>query len=62
MGLIDLINKNKQPDPDPNQLTAQDLEFLLATLKGVSIKGEQVEHFYNLVIKLQNQYLALPKN
>jgi hypothetical protein len=61
MGLIDLINKNKQADSDPNQLNVQDLEFLLNTLKGVSIKGEQVEHFYNLVVKLQNQYIILTK-
>jgi hypothetical protein len=62
MGLIDLINKKDTTNtPDPNQLNVQDLEFLLNTLKGVSIKGEQVEHFYNLVVKLQNQYLSLTK-
>jgi hypothetical protein len=61
MGLIDLINKKDTNTPDPNQLNVQDLEFLLNTLKGVSIKGEQVEHFYNLIVKLQNQYLALTK-
>ena len=61
MGLIDLINKKDTNAPDPNQLNVQDLEFLLNTLKGVSIKGEQVEHFYNLVVKLQNQYLSLTK-
>lgn len=47
--------------PDPNQLTVQDLEYLLHVLKNSTLKGDQVEHFYNLVIKLQNQYIALTK-
>ncbi len=59
MGLIDLVNKNKQPEADPNKLTSQELEYLLTTLKSSTLRGDQVEQFYNLVIKLQNQYLAL---
>jgi hypothetical protein len=42
---------------DPNQLTGPELDFLLRTLKTCTLKGEQVEMFYNMVIKLQNQYL-----
>lgn len=42
---------------DPNQLTGPELDFLLRTLKTCTLKGEQVEMFYNTVIKLQNQYL-----
>lgn len=61
MGLIDIISKKNTDTPDPNQLTVQDLEYLLHLLKNSTLKGDQVEHFYNLVIKLQNQYIALTK-
>jgi hypothetical protein len=62
MGLANIIGKNKQPDIDiTNQLNIQDLEYLLSTLKNTNLRGDQVEQFYNLVIKLQNQYLALTR-
>jgi len=59
MSLLDIVSKNKQQDTDINKLTAQELEYLLTTLKSATLKGEQVEQFYNLVIKLQNQYITL---
>lgn len=66
MGLLDKINKQKaetQPTPEPvvdaNQLTIFELEYLLNTLKTIQLRGDQVEQFYNLVVKLQNQYIAL---
>lgn len=64
MGLMDLINKNINTNntPDPNQLNVQDLEYLLNVLKSSTLRGDQIELFYNLVVKLQNQYLALTKN
>jgi len=31
------------------------------SLKVTTLVGEQVEMFYNLIIKLQNQYLELQK-
>lgn len=46
---------------DPNELNTQELEFLLSMLKTSTLKGDQVEMFYNLVIKLQNQYILLTK-
>jgi len=62
MGLLDIVSKNNKPiDVDSNQLTLQDLEYLLSTLKNANLRGDQVEQFYNLVIKLQNQYIALTK-
>jgi hypothetical protein len=63
MALIDIINKknNKQNAPDPNELNVQELEYLLNTLKKTALLGEQVETFYNLVVKLQNQYISLTK-
>jgi len=42
-----------------DQLNLQELEFLLRALKSTNLVGEQVEMFYNMVIKLQNQYTKL---
>jgi hypothetical protein len=59
MGLAQkIISKNERTQvQDPNVLTVPELEFLLNTLRGTTIKGEQVEMFYNLVVKIQNQYI-----
>lgn len=57
MGIIDKI-VTKQQVEDPNKLTQQELQMALSLLKQSTIKGEQVETFYSLVVKLQNQYLA----
>ena len=59
MGILNkIISKNdKTQVQDPNILTVTELEFLLNTLRGTTIKGEQVEMFYNLVVKIQNQYI-----
>jgi hypothetical protein len=62
MGLLDKINQQKgiQPQdtttPVPDQLNAQELEFLLLMLKQSTFKGEMIEIMYNLVVKLQSQY------
>lgn len=56
MGVIDKLVK-KEVVQDPNKLNAQEAQFALQLLKQSSIKGEQVELFYNLVVKLQNQFL-----
>lgn len=49
------------PTADPNVLDLHELEFILTSLKSVTITGEQVEMFYNLVVKLQNQYIDKQK-
>ena len=67
MGLLDKINQQKgiQPQntvtPAPDQLNAQELEFLLSLIKQTSFKGEAVEIIYNTALKLQNQYSKLKK-
>jgi hypothetical protein len=63
MGLIkNIISKNNETQVSSvNQLDTQELEFLLNTLKQTMIMGEHVEMFYNLVIKLQNQYVDQTK-
>lgn len=62
MGIINkLTNVINSPTIDPNQLSTEEIEFLLNQLKSVTIVGEQVEMFYNLIIKLQNQYIEQTK-
>ena len=58
MGIINkLTNVINSPTIDPNQLSTEEIEFLLNSLKSITIVGEQVEMFYNMVVKLQNQYV-----
>ena len=38
-------------------LEKTELEFLLKMLAEANLKGKEVEMFYNLVIKLQQQYI-----
>jgi len=59
MGIVNkIISKNDETQAlDPNQLTGKELEFLLNILRESNLKGSQVELFYNLAIKLQNQYI-----
>mgnify|MGYP007019966859 CR=1 FL=1 len=61
-----IVNKNNTTQnvvkdtprvPGINQLSTQELEFLLNMLRTATLVGEQVEMFYNLVVKLQNQYI-----
>ena len=57
-----IISKNNETQVSSvNQLDTQELEFLLNTLKQTMIMGEHVEMFYNLIIKLQNQYIDQTK-
>jgi len=59
-------NKVEQPqvqsqpsiEIDKNQLTKEELSYILTILKNVDLKGYQVEMFYSLVMKIQNQFLA----
>jgi hypothetical protein len=56
------INNSLQPTLDAtNQLSAQELVFLLDALKRTTFVGEQVETMFNTVLKLQNQYLEQTK-
>ncbi len=72
MGLLDKIRQQKgTPNAplkdtaltlDSDQLDIQELEFLLSMLKQSTFKGEMIEVMYNLVIKLQSQYMKqVPK-
>jgi hypothetical protein len=62
MGLIQKQEINKQEIPlAPDQLNAQELEFLLLLIKQSTFLGENVEKVYNTTLKLQNQYLKQTK-
>jgi hypothetical protein len=61
MGILSKITGNqpteiKNPISD-SALTQDEIGFLLTCLKDVTIRGEQVEQFYSMVIKLQNQFI-----
>jgi hypothetical protein len=43
---------------DPNQLSPQEIASLLDIIKQTSFMGEQVELVYNMVLKLQQQYIS----
>ena len=41
----------------PNQLTSSEIASLLDIIKQTTFVGEQVEFVYNMVLKLQQQYI-----
>ena len=64
MGLADKFLKREPELPvivNNNSLTIEELDYVLRVLKTATIQGDQVEMFYNLVIKLQNQYVEQSK-
>ena len=62
MGIINKLSSAISTSAvDENQLTPEEIEFLLNALKTTTIMGEQVEMFYNMVVKLQNQYIEQTK-
>lgn len=61
MGILNKIIANKNEQADPNKLSNQEIEIILVALKSTTLLGDQVEIFYNLIIKLQNQYINQQK-
>jgi len=49
--------KNTKSD----NLSKHELEYLLTLLKNADLKGHQIEMFYSMIIKLQNQYISINK-
>jgi len=56
MALIDKVLNKKD---DPHQLSKEEIQFLIELIKRSSFQGESLESLYNLVLKLQNQYIVL---
>lgn len=62
MSILDRItSKSQQTELAPNQLSQQEIEVLLSMIKRTSFLGEDIEPLYNLIIKLQNQYIEQTK-
>jgi len=49
----------QQSSFDPNQLSKEEIQFLMDLIRRSSFQGESLEGLYNLVLKLQNQYVSL---
>lgn len=56
-----IVGNQSQPVVDPNALNKQEIELLLSLIKQSHFQGESLENLYNLVLKLQQQYLSLDK-
>jgi hypothetical protein len=62
MGILDKIRTSSSPQEQPsNQLTIQEIEVLLSMIKRTTFLGEDIEPLYNLIIKLQDQYIEQTK-
>jgi len=62
MGILDRITpKPSQIELAPNQLSTQEIEVLLSMIKRTNFLGEDIEPLYNLVVKLQSQYIEQTK-
>jgi len=44
-----------------NNLNKEEISLLFEIIKQTTFKGENIEPLYNLVLKLQNQYLSWDK-
>jgi len=66
MGLkaTNTLIKNETPNKKtslPNQLNEMEIATLLSLIKRSTFTGEDIEPLYNLVLKLQQQYLNITK-
>jgi len=59
VGTVNLEPQIQNNPQSPNQLTGKEIEVLLSLIKRSNFLGEDIEPLYNMVIKLQNQYLEL---
>jgi hypothetical protein len=57
---IQIVN-NKETPLSLSQLNEKEIEILLSLVKRSTFLGEDIEIIYNMVIKLQNQYLEQTK-
>ena len=57
VGQTPVQTSQEQPQQPSGELELAEVEYLLKVLKDCDLKGHQVEMFYNLIVKLQNQYL-----
>jgi hypothetical protein len=63
MSILDKI-KSQPVTTQPlneNTLTLEEIEIVLSMMKRTTFLGEDIEPLYNIIIKLQNQYINLTK-
>jgi len=66
MSILDRIKPPTQPQQHLKELTldqlsTQEIEVLLSMIKRTNFLGEDIEPLYNLVVKLQSQYIEQTK-
>jgi hypothetical protein len=64
--VMSIIDKQRRPqlvqsEQIESTLTAEEYEFLFEIIKGYKFDGKDLELLYNMVIKLQDQYLKIKK-
>jgi hypothetical protein len=58
MGILDNMNTKSVPQKGADFfLEKREIELILLIIKDATFKGEQLENLYNVVYKLQQQYL-----
>ena len=53
----DKNTSNIENSLSPHQLNKREIEVLLSIIRKTTFIGEDIEPLYNMIIKLQNQYL-----
>lgn len=53
--------ENGVPSISDTRYSAEEYEFLFTLVKGATFKGEHLEFVYNLILKLQEDYIAIKK-
>jgi hypothetical protein len=64
--VMSIIDKQRRPqlvqsEQIESTLTVEEYEFLFEIIKGYKFDGKDLELLYNMVIKLQDQYLKIKK-
>lgn len=73
MGFREKLKTNKQiqdqsesstdfVEQDKSQLTREEINYVLGIIKDTTFQGSEIERLYNIVYKLQTQYLKQGKN
>ena len=73
MGFREKIKINKQiqdqsesstdfVEQDKSQLTREEINYVLGIIKDTTFQGSEIERLYNIVFKLQTQYLKQGKD
>jgi hypothetical protein len=53
------IQANNPILPSKDSLDIEEITLILGLIKNTTFKGENIETLYNLIVKLQNQYIKL---